>query len=364
MRQKTTPRCRCTRPDRCASPWHNDAVHLENLLEPWIALRLLLAVSTVAVLSLACWPAWTALRRFDVVRASEGQLLLERRFELAVTAGKLGAGLLVAGVFLTCLAAAETHTQLRGAMCAYGVFQISPLGFTALGIDLACALLGGVLWQVHAIEERLPRLDLVKPLALATFVLAAFALVSLVYNAQFWLGLDRSVVASCCSLELDAAVVQAGQASASAPLGSALGGACAVLIALAFAGFAARRPSRRSLTGAGLASVLAAPLAALAIAEWVAPHVFETPTHRCPFCLLEPSAGYLGYLLFAALLVACSRAVGMGLLARLLPTGDPLRQFGPRALRASALAWGVLLLASAAPVLRFWVLYDARSLFP
>lgn len=341
-------------------------MHLENLLESWIALRLLLACTTLAVLLVACVPAWTALRRFDVVRASEGQLLLERRFELAVTAGKLGAGMLVLGVLIGCLVAARVHTEVRGAMCAYGVFQLSPVGFTTLAIDVVCAIAGGVLWQVHALEEQLPRLDLVKPLARLTFALTALALLSLVYNTQFWLGLDRSVIASCCSLELDANAIEIARTGRDAPTWSALGGSIAVLLAATLALFAARKPQARRLLVAGAASALALPLSLLAISEWVAPHVFETPSHRCPFCLLEPSAGYLGYVLLAALLIACSRALGTALAFVLLAPSarDALRAVVPRALTGAAWAWAALAVCASVPVLRFYALYDGRSLFP
>ena len=97
-------------------------MHPENLLEPWIALRLVLGVATAGILALAAWPSWTALRRFDVQRASEGQLLLERRFELASAAGKVGAVAMLGSVFVTVIAAGRIYPQIRVAMCPYGLF--------------------------------------------------------------------------------------------------------------------------------------------------------------------------------------------------------------------------------------------------
>ncbi len=341
-------------------------MHPENLLEPWIALRLVLGVATAAILALASWPSWTALRRFDVQRASEGQLLLERRFELASAAGKVGAVAMLGSVFVTVIAAGRIYPQIRGAMCPYGLFAAGG-GFLSLGVDFAAAALAGVLLQVHRADIDLPRLDLVRPLAAGTLLLAGVAVVSLVVGAQFWLGLDRTVVASCCSLELDATLVQESTRDVGAPWVTAAATLGVVLLAAALAWFASRRPTMRRLTASGLASVLALPLAALAVATVVAPHVFETPTHRCPFCLLRADAGYLGYILFPAMLFAFTRAFGMMVAALVLPVAarSPLlASVAQGALRSSAVAWSLVLVAGAAPVLRYVAVYDGRSLFP
>lgn len=342
-------------------------MHPENLLEPWIALRLVLAVATFAVLGLAVGPSWTALRHFDVRHASEGQLLLERRFELASAAGKLGALALVASVFVTVVGAGAIYPQIRGAMCPYGLFDSAPDGFFALGVDCVAAVAAGVLLQLHRSDADLPRLDLVRPLAIGTLLLAVVAFAALVYNTLFWLGLDRTVVASCCSLEIDDARVQASARELGAPWFLALASLLAIVLAGVLAFVASRRPSVGRLLAAGLSSVVALPLAALAVAAVVAPHVFETPSHRCPFCLLRADAGYVGYLLFFAMLFACTRALGMWVTAVVLPPKERaglLAGSASKVLVSAAVAWGVVLAGGAAPVLRYLVLSDGRSLFP
>lgn len=340
-------------------------MHPENLLEPWIALRLVLGLATTAILALAAWPSYTALRRFDVQRATEGQLLLERRFELASAAGRVGAVAMLSSVFVTVIAAGRIYPQIRGAMCPYGLFAAGN-GFFALGLDFAAAALAGILLQVHRADADLPRLDLVRPLALGTLLLGVASVGSLVYSAQFWLGLDRSVVASCCSLELDATLVQESTRDLGAPWLTAAVTSILVGLAAVLAWFASRRPSVRRLTASGVSSALALPLAVLAVATVVAPHVFETPTHRCPFCLLRADAGYLGYVLFAAMLFAFTRALGVLVSVLVLPHAarPSLLSSAPRILRSSAVAWSLVLAAGAAPVLRYFATYDGRSLFP
>lgn len=339
--------------------YYTQGVHA--LLEPWIALRVALGLITSAVWCLACWPSFTALRRFNVVRASEGQLLLERRFELACAAGKLGAWLLIAQSFVTVVAAVALHPQIRGAMCPYGLFAAGPDGFASVRTDLLAALLAGVYLQMHAVDASVARLDLVRPLAMFTVGLAFVSLLSLSYAGSFWLTLDRDVTASCCSLELDEASVMLGTGESTLSWYVLTAGGVAMLFAATTAFLAAKKPSRRSMTLAVVACVIAVPLAILAVIHGVAPHVFETPTHHCPFCLLRADAWFLGYPLFAGILYATAHTAGAFLAARVSPRETEVgvvTRLAPRMLGAAALSWMMVLLLSVAPVARYAMLYE------
>jgi hypothetical protein len=50
------------------------------------------------------------------------------------------------------------------------------------------------------------------------------------------------------------------------------------------------------------------------ILSFIAPYVYELPTHHCPFCLLQSEYGYVGYPLYVALLVGAVSGMGVGLL--------------------------------------------------
>ena len=79
---------------------------------------------------------------------------------------------------------------------------------------------------------------------------------------------------------------------------------------------------------AWLFALLAVVLGAVSLAavlSWVAPAYYELPTHHCPFCLLSPEVGYVGYPLYLLLAVAVVSGVGTGLvrgLRRLDPSGS------------------------------------------
>jgi hypothetical protein len=114
--------------------------------------------------------------------------------------------------------------------------------------------------------------------------------------------------------------------------------------------------------------VLAAlPPAAAAVVLEVAPHVFEVPHHRCPYCLLRADAWGVGYPLFGALFVAAVAALGASsgalLTWRAREPVDPFPGFAGPLLRRAAIALAAALALGAAPVVRFALVSGGASLF-
>jgi hypothetical protein len=210
-------------------------------------------------------------------------------------------------------------------------------------------------------------LDLARPLAIATCVMAPLAAVDLFATGKFLLGLDLSVVASCCSVQLDP-VSATGESFATGP--RVLFTAIAIvgtLVSIGAALFAARAPSRTKVLVAGALSLLTLPAALGASVLEVAPHAFEVPSHVCPFCLLRADVFAIGYPLYGALFLATAwlgGAAASALLARGGAVNDALSTFASRRLRLGAMAWACALLLGAFPVVRFMVVGGGASLFP
>ena len=70
-----------------------------------------------------------------------------------------------------------------------------------------------------------------------------------------------------------------------------------------------------------------------AITWWVAPHVYETPAHLCPFCLLHADAGFVGYPLGALLFLTAGCAAGLGGFALLANKSGDVGVLAPGARR-------------------------------
>jgi hypothetical protein len=330
-------------------------------------LRLVAGLVAAALFARGAVTSLRVLRYFDLTRASEGQLALEKQVELSATFVRVAAVVQVALLALSMLAADRLSGGIRGAMCGYGVFNANAWGFRALVATLTTAVLAGVLAQLYAFDARVRGMDLVRPLAIATLALAPLAILDFALNALFALGLDLSVVASCCSVQLDAVAAGTGATYAAGPrVLTAVAAPIAIAHAVGVAWLASRRPRRPLVVLAGALSALAFPLALGASILEVAPHAFELPQHVCPFCLLKSSVLWIGYPLFGSIFLAVvwsAGAAASALVARTEASRLAFADFARERLRREALAWIAALVIGVLPVVRYAIVTGGASLF-
>src|ERR1700733_1224796 len=127
-------------------------MHLANLLEPWILLRLAAGLVAVLLFARAAQTSWRILRHFDVARSTEGQLALERQADLSSTLVRVATVVQIALLALSMLAGDRLSAAIRGAMCGYGVFHASPWGFRSLAATAATAIAAGVVSELYAFD--------------------------------------------------------------------------------------------------------------------------------------------------------------------------------------------------------------------
>lgn len=340
---------------------------MTNLLEPWVLLRLVAGLVAFALFARAAITAQRVLRYFDASRSTEGQLALEKQLELAATFTRVAAVVQVFALLFSVLAADRLSRNIRGAMCAYGVFSAQEWGFRSLAATSLVALVAGLVTQLYAFDARVRSMDLARPLAVAVCVMAPLAAFDLVASSKFFLGLDLSVVASCCSVQLDP-IASTGAGFSSGPrVIVAVFAMIGVVASIGSALASAHKPTRRSVLVAGGLTMLTLPTALAASVLEVAPHVFEVPTHTCPFCLLRAEGFAIGYPLYASLFLATMWVGGVavsGILARKAPARAALADFAVRRLRLGAMAWVSALALSLFPVVHFAVVAGGTSLFP
>lgn len=339
---------------------------ITNLLRPAILARLLSGAAVAILCAFALVVAWRVLSAWRVGATSEGQLALERRAELCAAVVQAALVAAVIDLALTVLAADRLTHSIRGAMCAWGVFDASRYGFAALGVSAlvaaACAL-----WVVlHRLDLALERPALTKRKFLALFALAPLVWIDLALTTLFVLDLDMRVVASCCSVGLDDALGGTARASAGPHELAASLGLGAALVAIAASLIAWRRAGRGWSLAAALASPLALAAAIPAVLFYVAPHAYETPHHLCPFCLLHADVLGIGWPLFGALFAAAVCGLGVGVVeAQRRASGEPsaLAAMERRLSGWAAVLWMVALALGAAPVVRYAWITGGASLF-
>jgi hypothetical protein len=339
---------------------------ITNLLRPWILARLLSGTAVAILCVVGVIVAWRVLSRWRIGASSEGQLALERRAELAAALVQVALAAAIVDLALTVLAADRLTHSIRGAMCAWGVFDASPWGFTALGASAATAMACAFWVLLHRLDLRLAKPALTQRKFLALFAIAPLVLFDLYATTAWALDLDMEVVATCCSLGLDDALALTG-ASAGGPRAIAgwLAGGTAVLAAIACA-VAWRKPSTIAAISSSLLSAAALACAIPAILWIVAPHVYETPSHLCPFCLLHADAFGIGWPLFGALFCAAICGMGLGIVeSQRRRSGEPdqIRAMESRLGAWASLLWLAAIAIAIFPIVRYAWITGGASLF-
>jgi hypothetical protein len=337
-----------------------------TLFEPWLLARLVAAIVTTSLFVYGAIVSAKVLRYAHLQTATEGQLLLERHFELAGNLIRFAAIAQVLSLALSVLAADRLAGSIQGAMCGYGVVHQNVWGWPSVGATVLVSLAAGVLLQLLALDRRVRGLDLMRPLAVLCIALAPATLIDTVL-ASAWLGsLDFSVVASCCSTTLGEGHRE-GLAFWQGPRlfatwGAIFGAGTAIVASLV----ALRRPARGLVTLAGATALVVAPIAVGAVILEVAPHVYEVPEHLCPFCLFKADAYFIGYPLFGAVFLAATWGLGAAAAAIFADrehTRPVFPAFARSLLARQAWAWGVALVLGALPVGLYALSSPGASLF-
>lgn len=338
-----------------------------NFLNLWILARVAQAAVCTCLCLAGAVLGLRLVRRWQPGQSSEQQLVLERQAELVASVMQVALILGVLGLGLAVFVSDHLVGGIRGAMCAFGVLASTRTGFYGLLASsltaVACAL-----WVVlHRFDLRLRTPVLTRRKFAWLLPVGALALGDLALVVTFAWQLDFKVVASCCSVWVDAAVVpNSPVVQLLAPVPAGLLGAGAAAAAAIAAAVVARRPGPAAAwVASGLSA--AGPVAVLpAILGVVAPHALGTPTHLCPFCLFHLQGGGLGWPLFGSLFLGSVTGMGLGVVElNRKAAGDPaaVASFMKVLGRWSAVGWLGLLLWGAFPVARYGLQSGGVSVF-
>jgi len=289
---------------------------------PVMALLLASAFSTVIVALGAVFGVHVLLR-WNLQDGHARQIRMEKRTYLVSTALMLVMVLQLAALVLFVHNADRMAVLFTGAMCAVGTLNVNEYGMPAFLIQVA-VFFGAALWLIVNAADNMGRDYPYTRLKYGLLVLLAPLVVAGgVLEWLYFLNLDPNVITSCCSklFTPENAGLQADLSSADPKLAlQALFGGLGLLLALA--AWAMR--SRAGAAVYGIAGSLFFIVAIVAIISAVSSYIYETPNHHCPFCILKPQYGFIGYFLYLPLFLASAIAVGVGLLS-LWPLPESLR---------------------------------------
>lgn len=256
--------------------------------------------------------AWQVLRHWDPSSGHARQLRLEKRTQLV--AAVLGL------VFVTQLLALPlfVHTvdrmalQIVGAMCAVGTLNTNAWGIPALLLRIGLFFLAAAWLLMHHLDKRSPDYPLIQVKYGLMLTILPLAVITAGAQLAFFLQLDPDVITSCCG-----ALFSQGSESVAAHM-AGLPTLPTMIALYATLGFALAAAAvylrwRRGLLLFGTLATLSFPVAIAAIVAFLSLYVYEHPLHHCPFCLLQPEYGRIGYALYLPLFAAAAIGLGLGL---------------------------------------------------
>jgi len=323
------------------------------LVKP-VVLALVLASGLIGLtMAYAAWQGLAILRHFDLASGSPRQLSLERKTYLISTILSYGMAFELLSLFLFIYAGEDLHHLFVGAMCAVGTFNVNSYGYTALTLKIAASLGCGVWLIVNHLDNQGYDYPLIRAKYAMLLPLTGLVLFEGYVQYGFFAHMAPNLITSCCGAVFsdEATGLSASLAHLPPSLAQILfwGG----LLALARGGVHFLATGR----GARLFSWLAGGMfvvGIMAVLSFISVSWYELPTHHCPFCLLKAEFHWIGYPLYASLLLLgiCGAGVGAVERARGIPSlAAALPRLQRRLCQAALAGAGLMALIALWPML-------------
>ncbi len=278
-------------------------------------LALLLASGLVSLMLCAAgWQGLRILQGWDLQSGSETQLQLERRTYLVSTLVSNALLIQVLSLFLFIFTADGLHSQFVGAMCAAGSLAVNPYGYPTLLLKIATCLLSGGWLVLHRADTQGHDYPLIRPKYWLLLGLAPLILLETWVQTRYLTGLKADVMTSCCGSLFGQGRQGFASELASLPPKVMMPVFWLSLGALVLTGLVVLR-SRRGAAVFSLLSLAFLTVAVASLLSFFCLYIYALPTHHCPFCLLQREYGFVGYPIYATLLIGAMAGLGVGLLA-------------------------------------------------
>jgi len=283
------------------------------ILHPAIVALLLVSLLLTGMCLYSSFFGIRIIGRWDLTSGSEEQLLLERKTYLISTILSYVFVFQIGSLFLFIFTADSLHDRFVGAMCAAGALYADPYGYPAFLLKIFNVLLAGIWLIINSADNRAYDYPLIRKKYVLLLVLTPLIAAETVLQALYFAGLKADVITSCCG-----SLFSSEQSGVSSDISSLPPGPSMAVFYLFFAltvvtGILYRFRGRMGAFFS-LSSGLFFLVACVSFISFISLYFYELPTHHCPFCVLQREYGYIGYLLYAALLSGAVSGLGVGAL--------------------------------------------------
>jgi hypothetical protein len=254
------------------------------------------------------------LKGWNIKSGSEFQLILERKTYLISTILGYAFAFYLLSLFLYVFTVDRLHVVFTGAMCAAGVLKVNSFGYPTLLLKIIVFLFAGIWLIVNYVDNRAYDYPLIKTKYLLLLIFSPLVMVEMVTQAAYFLLLRPNVITSCCGSLFSAGGTSLSSDLAAFPVIPVMAVLSLSLLLLFFLGVSLYRKGGKEYLFAVVAGITFL-LSLASIISFISVYYYELPTHHCPFCILQKEYGYVGYLLYIALLGGTVSGMGTGVLA-------------------------------------------------
>lgn len=283
------------------------------MFHPGVLALLLGSGLTSLMLCYSAYQGGRIIRCWDISSGSESQLELERRTYLVSTAMSYALGFQLLSLFLFIYTADTLSPQFVGAMCAAGSLNVNAYGYPTLILKIVNCLLAGLWLIINSTDNKAHDYPLIRLKYWLLLSIAPFLIIETITQGAYLLSLKPNIITSCCAVLF------------STDAGTVMSDLIALPRSLSQTAFFAIAPITMAsglyvyLTAKGavlfaVASLLHFVISIVALISFISIYIYELPTHHCPFCILHREYGYIGYLMYAAILVSAIFGIGTGVI--------------------------------------------------
>ncbi len=187
-------------------------------------------------------------------------------------------------------------TIIPGAMCGAGVIKANAYGNLLLVLKIGILFLSGIWLSINSIDLQAKNYPYLKIKSWLFVLLFLFLSAEFVLDILYLTHIETSNPVTCCSVIFG----QTGGAN-SLPFGLDIP-KLLMLFYLLFALIVLTTLSSMGLMSI-LSSVLFLVVAYYAVVYFFGTYIYQLPTHKCPFCILQDHYYYVGYFVWGFLLL-------------------------------------------------------------
>ncbi len=283
------------------------------ILHPAIVTLLLVSLVITGMILYSSWFGIMIIRRWDIRSGSEEQLDLERRTYLISTVISYMLCFQIASLFLYIYTADSLHNLFVGAMCAAGSLNVDPYGYPAFLLKILNCILAGLWLIVNYTDNQAYDYPLIKKKYVMLLLLMPLILSESVVQLLYFTNMKADVITSCCGSLFGSDTQRVGSDIAGLPVKASMAGfyaSFAVTFLLGVIYLVKKKAGILFSFSGGIFFILSC----VSLISFISLYFYELPTHHCPFCILQKEYGYIGYILYSALLAGVVSGLGAGIL--------------------------------------------------